>query len=273
MVRYIASPGSPWVISGCPPARLTHSRLASNSAMLSGSSGPSRARMWRCSRSSWKLGCMGLWSVVDGWRVGGGCVADGWLIGGRSATVPRGSGLAHAGSVGDTRRQRYPGQPAQALPNGAARVCRAGARSSASAGAAAGAGTGTGTPSTGAGRLLSQISAIRPKNSQADARKMSLAARVNACWSISRVSWASAADSPSPVACSAANALASAALPGCNCSTRWAWCSTARDSHTVVAIDAPMAPAAMRTKVARPAAAGKRACGMPDRLRVVSGMK
>ena len=48
---------------------------------------------------------------------------------------------------------------------------------------------------------------------------------------------------------------------------------TARDSQTVVDTDAPTAPEAMRTKVDSPAAAGSRACGMPARLRVVSGMK
>ena len=52
-----------------------------------------------------------------------------------------------------------------------------------------------------------------------------------------------------------------------------AWCMAARLSHTVVAIEVPMAPAVMRVKLLRPAADGIRSGGMPAKVSVVKGMK
>ncbi len=52
-----------------------------------------------------------------------------------------------------------------------------------------------------------------------------------------------------------------------------AWCSTARFSHAVVKIEVPIAPAVMRTKLLRPAAAGMRSGVSPEKMIACSGMK
>ncbi len=75
-------------------------------------------------------------------------------------------------------------------------------------------------------------------------------------------------------ACVSAVVAASSAVPFRPiCSTRRVWCSVARLSHSVVAIDVPIAPNMIRTKFDRPAAAGMRSGGSPASVIVVSGMK
>ena len=51
------------------------------------------------------------------------------------------------------------------------------------------------------------------------------------------------------------------------------WCKAVRLSHNVVAIDVPMAPAVIRTKLLKPAAAGILSGASPANVRVVKGMK
>src|SRR3982751_348011 len=51
------------------------------------------------------------------------------------------------------------------------------------------------------------------------------------------------------------------------------WWSAARDSHKVVASEAPTAPAVMRTKLDNPEAAAMRSGGSPDRISDTSGVK
>ncbi|MNT22322.1 hypothetical protein D3C72_1577030 [compost metagenome] len=76
-----------------------------------------------------------------------------------------------------------------------------------------------------------------------------------------------------PLPVSPEMALVAALLPGFTDSTSCAWCSAARLSHSVVAIEVPMAPAVMRRKFDSPDAAGMRSGVRPDSVMVTSGMK
>ena len=107
----------------------------------------------------------------------------------------------------------------------------------------------------------------------AEAKKMSSAARVKACWSISRLICASACSWLRPAARRFSSDCANTPWPCTSSSVRWAWCIAARLSHSVVAIDVPIAPAVIRTKFDRPAAAGMCSGVCPDISRVLSGMK
>jgi hypothetical protein len=76
-----------------------------------------------------------------------------------------------------------------------------------------------------------------------------------------------------PAWVSAVVALSSAVPFIAICSTRCSWCIVARLSHSVVAMEVPIAPIVIRTKFDRPAAAGMRDGGRPASVSVVSGMK
>ena len=63
------------------------------------------------------------------------------------------------------------------------------------------------------------------------------------------------------------------ALPGVRCSTSCAWCSAARLSQSVVALEVATAPAMMRRKLFSPEPAAIWSCRRPPSARLTSGMK
>ena len=120
---------------------------------------------------------------------------------------------------------------------------------------------------------LSQTSATSATNSIDDSQNRSVAAIVKACWSTMRLSSASACSRLWPARCRSASACTAAGFDRLSCSARLAWCSRARLSHSVVKTEVPTAPAVMRTKLLRPAAAGMRCGCRPEKAIDCSGMK
>ena len=120
---------------------------------------------------------------------------------------------------------------------------------------------------------LSQIIGISNKNIKAEPRKMSLAAMVKACWSISRLMLAKPCAWLIPMLEKPLMAPVAAWLVRLTVSVNTAWCMAARSCHKVMVIEVPNEPPKMRMNVDKPEAEGIWAGAMPLSVSVDRGIK